>query len=628
MKFLQFFFIIFIITSSCLTGLLFFITQNNWVDFSTLEHYTHGKPSVLLDDEGKEWMRFSFDRRHPVDIAAVPEHLIQAFVAAEDHAFFNHPGISWKGILRSILINIYYGRVVQGASTITQQLVKLLYTDSRRTLARKIKDQFFALLVEQQFTKEHILQMYLNHICFGCGIYGVEAASQRFWSKKAQDLTLDESALLAAIVKNPTHYCPLLYPLSAQKRRTSVLHSMMQQGFISREDYEHYKGMPVCLNVPESNCLAPHLKEMIRIYLESLVGKKKLYAGGLIVQTTLNRFMQEQAEKSFHEQVVVLRKGSMPHVDGGLITIAGKSGQIKALVGGFDFNSSQFNRVMQARRQMGSIFKPIIYAAALEKGMNFAQTDLDEPLQITQSNSSWQPRNHSRNFEGIMTLARALAYSNNIISVKTLLAIGFNPVIELAKKFHLSDSLQPYPSLALGCIDTTLKEVVGMFNVFAQNGNYIEPHCIRWVKDEWGTKIMNYKPQKESVITSRVSGQVAKVLSIGMDRARKRYGVQQWIDCEAIGKTGTTNDSCTCGFVGATPDFTTAIYLGDDTNSSLGNNVYAVSTTFPIWKNLYKNIPHHKKQFFYDTSLKEITINGRTGNPCSPHDTEALTIFI
>jgi penicillin-binding protein 1A len=628
MRLLQILVILLSIICSCALALFFFITQNNWIDFSTLESYCHGKPSIILDDTGKEWARFSFDRRQPVDITAVPQHLIQAFIAAEDHAFFNHPGISWKGILRSVLVNMYHGKVVQGASTITQQLVKLLFTDARRTLTRKIKDQFLALLVEQQFTKEHILQMYLNHICFGCGIYGVEAASQRFWGKHAQDLSLEESALLAAIVKNPTHYCPLLYPLSAQKRRNVVLHSMMQLGFMSREDYEKYCELPINLSGTESNCLAPHLKEMIRINLEERFGKKKLYTGGLLIQSTLSSSIQRQAEKSFHDQVILLRKGSMPHIDGGLITIDGKTGQIKALVGGFDFNKSQFNRVTQARRQMGSSFKPLVYAAAIEQGMDFSQTEIDEPIEIVQANQLWKPRNAIRTFRGEMTLAYALAHSNNIVSIKTLLKIGIDSVIKMARKFRLPEITHAYPSLALGCVDSTLKEVVGMFNVFAQQGTYVEPYFIRWVKDEWGTKLINHKLQKDVVLNSYTSGQVAKILSIGMDRARKKFGLKDWIQCEAIGKTGTTNDSRTCWFVGATPDFTTAAYLGNDDNTALGDNVFPISTVFPIWKSLHRELPITKKQFSFDPALKEITINAWTGELCAKNDRDALSIFV
>jgi len=603
-------------------GALFFFVHNTVIDLSVLEQYNPGKPTILLDDQGIEWARFALDRRLPISLQQMSPHLIHAFVAAEDHAFFQHQGISWKGILRSICINIYHGKIVQGASTITQQLVKLLFTDSKRTFMRKIKDQLFALVVEQQFSKEHILQTYLNHVFFGFGIYGVEAASQRFWGKSAAEISLDQAAVLAGIVKNPSHYCPLKYPLSSQKRRNVVLHSMLQQKFITQEDYEQAKLSEVQLIVHENDLCAPHLKEAVRKTLEGIVGKKTIYTGGYVIQTTLNRALQQIAENAFKEGVAQLRiKNSA--IDGGLLSIEVKTGQIKALIGGFDFSVSKFNRALQARRQMGSIFKPLIFAAAIDAGAHFAQTEIDEPLNI----KTWNPRNHSRRFEGEMTLARALAYSNNIIIIKTLLSVGYEKVFDLAPRFGIKAPLQPYPSLALGCVEGTLKDAVGMFNVYANNGIYIEPHYIRWIKDEWGHKIFNVQPHQEVALSSRVSGQVAKVLSIGMDKARKRNATG-WIDSEAIGKTGTTNDSRTCWFVGATPELITGVYLGCDENEPLGYNVYAVRTAFPIWKKVYMSIHHGKKKFSYDPSLKEYCIHAKTGELLdNPHDPNALTIL-
>ena len=400
----------FVFILACGVSALFFFVHNTIIDVSVLEHYNPGKPTIVLDDQGNEWARFSFDKRTPISIKQMSPHLVQAFIAAEDHAFFHHQGISLKGIVRSLLINIYQGKIVQGASTITQQLVKLLFTDSKRTFMRKIKDQFLALLVEQQFSKEHILETYLNQVFFGCGIYGVEAACQRFWATSAADISFDQAALLAGIVKNPSHYCPLSYPLSAQKRRNIVLHSMVQQKLISSQDYEEAKVRPLHLRAHEEDCCAPHLKEAIRMMVEENVGKKKLYTGGYVIQTTLNREVQQAAHKAFKEQIEELRKKT-PLIDGGLIAMEVKTGHIKALIGGYDFASSKFNRALQAHRQMGSILKPIIFAAAIENGATLAQTDIDEPLEI----STWKPRNHDRTFLGEMTLARALAYSNNII---------------------------------------------------------------------------------------------------------------------------------------------------------------------------------------------------------------------
>lgn len=209
----------FVTFTGCI-GALFFIMQHCWIDFTALEQHSSGKPTILLDDAGNEWARFQHDRREPICYDQMPEHLINAFIAAEDWNFFHHMGLSWKGILRSIVVNLYHGRRVQGASTITQQLVKLVLFDSQKTFSRKIKEQLCALYIERHYTKKQILETYLNHVYFGCGIYGVEAASQRFWAKKAQDISVDEAATLAAIVCSPGRYCPLINPLSAEKEET------------------------------------------------------------------------------------------------------------------------------------------------------------------------------------------------------------------------------------------------------------------------------------------------------------------------------------------------------------------------------------------------------------------------
>ena len=363
-------------------GALFFIANNKVVDFSALEHYNPGQPSILLDDEGNEWARFQLDRREPIAYKDMPPHLINAFIATEDWSFFKHPGIALKGIVRSILVNLYHGRRVQGASTITQQLVRLLFFDAKKTFSRKIKEQIVALLVERQFTKEQILETYLNHVCFGCGIYGVQAAAKRFWAKDAQDLTVAESAALAGIMRSPRNYCPLVYPDACARRRSVVLRSMKKLNFISQDQYDQAHATPLIMQARARTYFAPHLKEWIRQFLEDRVGKTTLYTGGLHIKTTLNQNIQRIAEKQFQEQCKKLKKSLAPDVDGALISIDVSSGQIRALVGGVDFGISQWNRAFQARRQMGSVFKPILYSAAIQKGFSFADTDIDEQLEI------------------------------------------------------------------------------------------------------------------------------------------------------------------------------------------------------------------------------------------------------
>lgn len=605
-----YFIILSIFAFSLAIGILFYFVQNTTIDFSILENYQQGKPTILLDDEGNEWARFALDKREPIILSQVPPHVIHAFIAAEDHNFFSHYGISLKGILRSFLVNLYHGKIVQGASTITQQLIKLLFFDSKRTFKRKIKEQFYALLVEQQCTKQQILQTYLNHIYFGCGIYGIQSASQRFWDKPAHDLTIDEAATLAGVVKSPSSYCPLLSPLSSKNRRDIILSVMKKMEFITQEEYERSLQEDLHIANIEKDQIAPHLKETIRQYIEENYGKQLLYSGGLTIQTTINRAIQQQAQFNFNNHIKKLQTIINPKIDGGLICMDVRTGQIKALIGGYDFATSKFNRALQAHRQIGSIFKTVVYAAALEQGMNFAQTMIDEPLEITQ-NKTWKPHNYNEMHEGIMTLAHALSVSNNIIAIKTLLTIGYQPVFDLAKRAHLLCELKEYPSIALGCIDGTVAEVAGMFNIFANNGMYCQPHFIKWIKNEWGKKIMVHKIKQERVLSSAISSQVAKVLSIGMNRAKKRN--KKWMDTQAIGKTGTTNDCRVTWFAGSTPDYTTVTCLGCDNNESLGKQVYGSKTGFPIWLELNQNLPIKTTQFSLDPHLREILIDGKTG---------------
>lgn len=621
-----FFIFIFLIFAFCV-GVVIALLNNNLLDFSVLENYSPGKPSILLDDDGNEWARFELDKRDPIKYNHIPKHLINAFIASEDREFFNHSGISFKGIIRSVLINIINMRIVQGASTITQQLVKLLFFDSKKTFQRKVKEQFFALLVERQFSKEQILETYLNHVYFGCGIYGIQAASQRFFSKQACDLTIQQAAVLAGIVRSPANYCPLLSINSAQKRRDLILFLMKQLNFITLNEYEENKNIELVVSQSTNQSFAPHLKETIRIYLEDKIGKQKLYCSGLTIQTTINRYIQEIAQKEFTNQIIKLKRDVKTNIDGALISMDVKSGEIKALIGGADFASSKFNRALQAKRQMGSIFKPIVYAAAIENNMNFAQIELDEPIEFITNGTIWKPRNNTGYFDGSMTLAKALSFSNNIIAIKTLLKVGGQKVAKLAQKFKFSSHIPPYPALALGCIDVTLKESVASFNVFANNGLYVEPHFIKWIKNEWGTKIFKFDCIKEQIISSITSGQVAKVLAIGIRRYLGRMNNPP-LKCEAIGKTGTTNDSRTSWFCGSTPELTTAIYVGCDDNKSMGENIYGVRTAFPIWLNINENIKFSQQKFEFDFRLKETLINWTTGELSNSYDPDAVTIFL
>lgn len=608
-------------------GSLFFVLNHTWVDLSQLEHYNPGKPTIVYDCNGKEWTRFQTDKRDIIAFSNISPAIIQAFLAAEDWNFFTHKGISIKGIIRSTAINLYHRRIVQGASTITQQLVKLLFFDSEKNFSRKIKEQLLSIIVERQFTKEKILETYLNHVYFGAGIYGIEAAAQRFWGKSSKLVTFDEAAILAGIVRSPQRYCPVYHPENSKSRRNIVLSSMLKLHFITPEEYEKARSKEVIIVKGDNTALAPHLRENLRIFLEDLVGKQKLYTGGLRVKTTLDLEAQRKAETIFKAHVAKLKITVLEQIDGAAISLDGKTGAIRVLIGGYNFQQSQFNRALQAKRQFGSAIKPLVYASAIRTGLSFADTMIDEPFTLSVGNKLWSPQNYNQKYEGEMTLAYALSRSNNIIAVKALLDSGISTFALLAKRCNLLD-VPLYPSVALGALNDTLCKAAAMFNVFAHEGTYHEPYFIEWIEDKWDGKIYKHTPLITQVMHNKISSQVGKVLMLSLDRAKQRMQNQAWLSCQAMGKSGTTNDNRTCMYLGSTPEITTAVYLGCDDNSSLGKKIYAIRTAFPIWLDIAKIHSPIKKQFSFDPSLHEVTIHEKTGLPAKTNHPEAITILI
>ncbi len=326
---------------------------------------------------------------------------------------------------------------------------------------------------------------------------------------------------------------------------------MYKLKFISSEQFKEAKSVPIIITNNNNLDGLMHVKESIRIFLENFLGKKNLYTNGYRIKTTINKKLQILANNTFEKYCKHLRLSLNKNLNGGLLCMENKTGAIKAVVGGIDFNESQFNRAFLAKRQMGSIFKPIIYAAALQKNIKFTDTLIDEPTVFEFNNKSYAPCNFNNKFNGQMSLAQALSSSNNIIAVKTLLKVGIDDVVQLAPKFGIDVGSNKYPSLALGCIDTTLLHSMAMFSVFANNGIYRKPYFISWIKDGFSNKIYKNKQESYVALDSFISDQVAKVLTIGMRKLQKIYS--NWISSESIGKTGTTNDARTCWFTGATP---------------------------------------------------------------------------
>jgi penicillin-binding protein 1A len=390
----------------------------------------------------------------------------------------------------------------------------------------------------------------------------------------------------------------------------------------SDHEYEEACNKPLALEPEHKEIIAPHACETIRQHIEKKVGKKRLYTEGLTIKTTLDISAQKHAEDIFTQYINSVRS-SIENVDGALVSIDGKTGAVRALIGGYDYATSQFNRAIQARRQMGSIFKPFVFPERIKQGSTFADTEIDEPLHIT---DDWNPQNVHKRFEGEMTLARALVRSNNIIAIKNILEAGIDNVIDFAEQCHLPGPFPPYPSLALGCTECSTLQAAAAFNVFANKGVYVEPYLIEWVKDTWGDKIWRHKQIPEQVLAWNVSSQILHGLSLVMHHIKKRMP-RKWIASECMGKSGTTNKARTCWFVGATPHLTTAIYLGCDDNRPMKGKVYSVATVAPLWLDYNRGLNQNAERFFYHPALQKKYIHEWTGQTIDKNAPNALPIL-
>lgn len=590
--FLPFIFII-LALGSLIAGVFVALVHSTSIDLHKLDAPFVQSPTIVYDANGNEWARFWFDRREPLAWAAIPPVLVNAFVAAEDHEFFSHAGISWRGILRSSVVNALHRRVVLGGSTITQQLVKLVYAGSERTFRRKIKEQLLAVGLERRYTKQQIMQAYLNNVYFGHGIFGAAAAVGRFWAKPVEQLTVAQAATLAAIVKSPERLCPLKDPTAVLPRRNYIISMMHAMGMIDADTAELAKQEQVNL-APQSVNLAPHWLEYIRQWLETTFGREAVYGKGLRIYTTMNPELQKVAQESAQRCITQWRTAKHKNIDAGLVILDAQTGAIRAMVGGTSFYESQFNRAVYARRQIGSILKPVLYASALEQGCCMTDIEIDEPVTIQVNGKKWSPKNHDHRFHGPMTLARALSVSSNSISVKLLMKIGYKSLREKILACGLPLPAYDFPALSLGCIDASVLQAAAMMNVVAQEGVYCEPWSINAVNDAWGTRLYTACPQKQRVFDNSITAQVRQVMMLGLRRYCSVFRQGHIIQGQACGKTGTTNDSRTCWFVGATPSYTTAVYVGVDGNQSMGHNVYSTTTAFPIWLSIVQQLPDSK----------------------------------
>jgi penicillin-binding protein 1A len=746
-----------------ITGaLLFFYYSHRLPDFTPLRGRNLNAYSIIYSEEDEVVGKFLMDNRIPVSYERIPKQLVSAFIAAEDADFFQHGGIDYKGIVRAMFRNLLAGRIVQGGSTITQQVTKTFFLTPKRSLIRKLKEVAYAFGLEQHLSKEEILTLYLNNIYLGNGAYGVEAAAESYFNKRIEQLNLAEMAMMAGLVKAPSRYSPVNNLKKAKDRQAYVLARMTELGFISQEQKEKALRVPLRIQSKESAYFsrAPYFTEFIRHQVERKYGKEKLYQEGLRIYTTLDLSLQRNAQKSVEtglrdldkregfrgplqalspkevKELPHQKKGALsplpqkeifegvilskddakktytvwvedrngilpfsemswalhlkptpsyrpqkvktpgdllnpgdviyvrmketpkkelaplltleqePLVQGALLCLDPKTGYVRAMVGGRDFSESQFNRAISSRRQPGSAFKPMIYAAALEKGYTPSTIIMDSPVEYSDPDGGtyWAPKNYDEDFLGPITFRNALAHSRNVVTVKILEDIGVGYALKFIKRLGIESSIRRDLSIALGTSGVSMLELTSAFAVFANGGERIKPIFIKKIVTmkgevlEENTPYIEMEEKEEEDELPPTPSPVLKERAISPQNAfimtHLLQGVVQHgtgqrakvLGRPVAGKTGTSSDYSDAWFVGYTPSLLTGVWVGFDDKTSLGKNETGARAALPIWisfmdralKNAPIEIPKPPK------GITLIKVNIETGLPSDGDSPETI----
>ncbi|HHD11424.1 MAG TPA: penicillin-binding protein 1A [Deltaproteobacteria bacterium] len=725
-------------------GFYFYFTRD-LPSVSVLSEYKPNLITRVYSRDGEVIGEFYIERRIVVPLQRMPEHLVNAFIAAEDAKFFEHKGIDYLGILRALYKNLKSGRIVQGGSTITQQVARSFFLSPEKTLSRKIREAILAHRIESRLTKEEILYLYLNQIYLGNGAYGVQAASEIYFGKDVSELTIAEAALLAGLPKAPSRYSPYTNPSLARMRQEFVIKRMLEEGFINRKQAEEALREKLILKPrrPRNLWVGPYFTEYVRRYVEEKYGDSMLYKGGLNIYTTLDVRLQKIANRAVDygrraydkrrgfrgaEKVLLTREEIAPFLkkveerikkypiepgriykalvlgvdrksrsvivaigtshrgiiryqdlkwarlynptndpDGGelvtnplhlfhpgdvievrikalpeedymlipcaleqeplieaaLLVMDPQTGYVLAMVGGSDFSKTQFNRAIQSRRQPGSAFKPIIYAAALDRGFTPATVVVDSPLVFEEVKEEgkgldWKPRNFEERFHGPTTIREALAKSRNVVTVKVLKSIGVDYVVSYARRLGIESALSRDLSIALGSSGVSLLELVRAYSTFANLGKRPEPLFITRIEDRYGNVLEEHAPHAEDAISPQTAYIITNLLQGVVERGtgwRARA-----LKRPVAGKTGTTNNLNDAWFIGYVPHLVAGVWVGYDDERPLGRNETGSRAAAPIWvrfmKEALKDVP--PENFPIPDGVEFVKIDPKTGLLATP----------
>jgi penicillin-binding protein 1A len=545
----------------------------------------------IYDDNDEPITELHVERRILVPLAQIPQSLRDAILATEDRRFYKHWGIDPIGVARAVIQNYRRGRIVEGGSTITQQLTKVLFLTPDKSLERKLKEAVLALELERRYSKDRILEMYLNQVYFGHGSYGVEAAARTYFGKGVSELTVRESALIAGLPRAPTNYSPFDRGEAAKRRREVVLRRMVEFGTIKDEEAKRLAKTDLGLIPPERRrTTGQYFIDYVQQTLEAKYGPDLVLKGGLNVYTTLNPTMQLTAEQSLREGLKALqgrtsttqgKPGESP--EGAVVTVEPQTGYVKAMVGGSDFFRSEFNRAVQAKRQPGSAFKPFIYIAALEAGFTPASQIEDSPVSfaVGKNGQVWKPENYDRKFRGSTTLQQGLEESVNVVTVKLQERIGLAKTIQVARRLGISSPLDVNLSLALGTSDVSLLEMTSAYGAIANQGVWMPPVTIRYVTDAQGKLLEEHVPEGREAVAPETAYVITQMLRGVVERGTGQAA--KGLGRPVAAKTGTTNDYSNAWFVGFTPRLSTGVWVGYDRPRSLGKDETGSRVAVPIW---------------------------------------------
>lgn len=566
--------------------------QRELPDISTMEAFVRPGTLTIKAVDGSILLQNGPATREKISIRQMPKTLVNAFIASEDRRFYQHGGVDYWGIFRATARNLVSGDAVEGASTITQQLARMVFLNQDLSLIRKIREAMLAQKLEHEFSKDQILEKYLNLVYLGSEAYGVADAAWVYFSKPVQDLTLSESAMIAGLPPAPSLYSPLVDPQKAKQRRDIVLDRMAEQGYITQSQADAAKAEPIKLKPATPKHLysaSPYFTAYVQQELAKRVPKEAIEYGGLTVETTLNPQWQTAADSAVKDAIKLDGPGQ-GFSQAALVAIDPRNGEIRAMVGGYDYyKESQFNRATQAQRQPGSTFKTFLYTTAIAAGFSPYRGYMDERYVV----DGYEPRNYNNKYYGYVDMRTALSKSLNVVSVKILQDVGFEPAIKMAHAMGIHSPIKETYSLALGAYEVNLLELTSGYGTLAAQGEHVDPHGILRVTDNQGKELYNanFKAQKvlDPGTVSIVTWMLENVVKKGTGQAAALS------DRPVAGKTGTSEEARDLWFVGFVPQLVTGVWLGNDDNSpTYGSSGTAAYTWGQFMQKVAKDLPVEK----------------------------------